>query len=137
MSRFTLTAAALAAALTLATAACGGDSDPSGPSPAATGTVRLLNESNAEIVKVNISPCTDATWGANRLGAAETIEPGELRTWSVEADCYDIRASTASKSAYWYDRELGAGETLSLALSAAANDLVDVAPGTAADLKAR
>ncbi|MDQ2669288.1 MAG: hypothetical protein M3Y31_01510 [Gemmatimonadota bacterium] len=131
MTRIRLATAALAAALTLTTAACGGD-DSTGPSPASdNGVILLRNDSNADIVTVNISPCTSPTWGSDRLGASEIIAPAALRSFPEDPDCYDLRVSTGSKTAYWYDYELESGDTLRFALSPAANDLVS---GEAAEL---
>lgn len=121
MFRTSIAATVLAAALTLAAAACGGD-DSTGPTAPRNGTVSLHNASNTNIVQVNFSDCDDTSWGANRLNASEVIAPGATRTWTVGAGCYDFRASTASKSGYWYDRVVDAGETLPLQLSPAANE---------------
>lgn len=109
----------IAAILMAAALACGGDS--TGPAPAPdprTGTIQLLNQSNVSIVGVYFTTCDDDSWGANRLAQAETLAPGALRTWTVEAGCYDLKASTGSKSASWYDRTLAAGGALQMAVPA-------------------
>jgi hypothetical protein len=113
LSRFFLAAAA---AMTLV--ACGDDS---GTGPSATTLVMLRNDANTPIVSVNISKCSDAEWGANRLNTGEQIAAGATRNWSVAPGCYDVRVGTATKNAYWYDRDVVAGDTLRLALSAAAD----------------
>jgi hypothetical protein len=142
MLRSRLAATLFAVTITLAGAACGedGPSGPSIPEPAGEpGAVLLRNDSNAQIVAVNITACTNPSWGENLLGASETIAPEALRTFApFDPDCYDVRVSTASKSAYWYDRELEPGDTLRLALSPAANDVVLVpVTGDLPALKAR
>jgi hypothetical protein len=114
LSRFVL---AFGAALTLA--ACGDDSGSTGPSLSTF--VMLRNEANTPIVSVNISQCSDASWGPNRLGTNESVAPGATRNFTVTPGCYDVRVSTATKNAYWYDRDVLAGDTLRLALSAAAD----------------
>jgi len=105
-----------------ALAACGGSDGATAPSTNAT--LSLSNGANVAIQSVFISGCDETTWGDDHLGPSETIAPGASRTFSVPAGCYDIRASTGSKSGYWYDRELAAGQTVSLQLSSAANEMV-------------
>ena len=91
----------------------------------------LRNEANTAIVNVNISACTNPEWGSNRLNPDEEIAPGETRTWTVAPGCYDVRVSTATRSAFWYDRETEVGDTVRLALSSAADvGTVTPAPGS-------
>ena len=116
---------ATAAALCLSTlAACGGSDGATAPAPSADATLSLSNGANVAIQSVFISSCDETTWGEDRLGATETIAPGASRTFSLPAGCYDIRASTGSKSGYWYDRDFAAGQTVTLQLSSAANEMV-------------
>jgi len=128
MSRITLKPALsfLAAALL---AACG-SGDATGPDiptpPAASAKVSLTNNSNTQIIEVNISSCTDLEWGANRLNAGEVIEPGATRTWTVSSGCYDFRAMTATKAGTWRNRTVSPGATINLALSSAANVVIGV-----------
>lgn len=106
------------AAFALFAVACGG-SDSTGPAAdpvPQTGTIRLLNESSSTVVTVHFTKCSDPSWGPNRLSESETLAAGVLRSWTVEPGCYDLRASTGSKSASWYDRELTAGGALQLAV---------------------
>lgn len=122
MKRSTLFGLMLGAA---ALTACGDSgtepSSPPPPPPATSGSIRILNEANTAIVGVFISSCTDPSWGNNRLGAGEEIAPGAVRSFTMPAGCYDVKASTGTKSGSWYDRTLTAGGTVSLALPAAAN----------------
>jgi hypothetical protein len=107
------------AALVVGAVACGGGGDSTGPTPAPqTATIRLLNESSVPIVAVYFTACSESTWGSNRLGASETLAPGALRTWTVEPGCYDLRASTGSKTASWFDRDVAAGGAIQLAVPA-------------------
>ena len=113
-----------AAALLLGALACGGDDATSPPPAPQTGTIRLLNESSATIVAVYFTSCDESTWGSNRLAASESIAPGALRSWTVQPGCYDFRASTGSKTASWYDRDLVPGGALQLAVPAAVNAMI-------------
>ncbi len=138
MTKSRLAAAAFAAALTLASAACGGDSTGPSPAPAQTqGAIVMRNDANTNIVSVNISRCTNPSWGDNLLAANESIAPTALRSFPLEPACYDVRVSTASKSAYWYDRTVAPGDTVLLALSAAANEPASVRLEELPQLKTR
>ncbi|HSJ62524.1 MAG TPA: hypothetical protein VK922_01340 [Gemmatimonadaceae bacterium] len=119
MIHFGLRAVAIAA-IAFGAAACGGD-DSTGPEP--MGTIALLNESSVDIVSVYFTSCNDDGWGPNRLADSETLSSGQLKTWSVEPGCYDVRASTGAKSATWWDREVTAGGSLNLAAPIALADI--------------
>ncbi|HEX6106247.1 MAG TPA: hypothetical protein VFZ26_11735 [Gemmatimonadales bacterium] len=136
MTRIKLMAVAIAS---LALAACG-KGDSTGPATAESGTIVLLNDSSTPIVAVNFSGCDDDSWGPNRLAEAETLAPGALRNWTVEAGCYDLRASTGSRAATWLDRDVPAGGALQLAVPAGVDAMVAQSPGTSGvrvDLKTR
>jgi hypothetical protein len=138
MNRTKLMALAIA---TFALGACGGGGDSTGPAPAAeTGSITLLNESNSTIVAVHISGCDEGTWGANRLGAAESLAPGALRSWTVAIGCYDLKASNGVKSASWFDLEVTPGGTVQLGVPASVDAMVRELPAASAsraDLKSR
>jgi hypothetical protein len=111
----------------LAAAAC--DKSSTGPETPTMATIELRNNNSAPIVTVNISSCSEAVWGANRLNQDESIATGATRTWSMPPGCYDVRASTGTKSGIWYDREAVAGEFLRLALPESASSLLSTADG--------
>jgi hypothetical protein len=108
------------AAVVFNAAACGGK-DSTGPEP--MGTIVLLNESSVDIVSVYFTSCDDDSWGPNRLADSETLAAGQMKTWSVEPGCYDVRASTGAKSATWWDRDVTAGGSLNLAAPIALADI--------------
>lgn len=68
--------------LLLSTLACGGSKP----------QVILENDSSYTVCYVNISLTSSSDWGDDMLGANETIEPGESRTFDVDAGTYDLRA---------------------------------------------
>ena len=113
-----------AAALLLGAVACGGDDATSPPPAPPTATSRLLNDTRATIVAVYFTSGDESTWGSNRLAASESIAPGALRSWTVQPGSYDFRASTGSKTASWYDRELAPGGALQLAVPTAVNAMI-------------
>lgn len=116
--------------------ACSGESNGILEPPAPTkATLKLTNNANVNIVEVNFALCSNPAWGGNKLGTGEVIAPGASRTWQVDPGCYDFRAHTASKVGSWYDRYADAGETLNLALSSAANELLSI--GEASPTKVR
>lgn len=124
MIRLDLLALTLA---TLALAACG-KGDSTGPSASEAGTIVLLNDSSTPVVEVNFSSCDDDSWGPNRLASAEALGPGAIRDWSVEAGCYDVRASTGARSATWLGRDVPAGGSLQLAVPSGVDAMVWESP---------
>lgn len=110
-------------------AACGG-SDGSATGPGPSGTITLRNDANVGVVSVNIAQCTDPEWGANRLNSAETIAPGAVRNWTFPAGCYDVRASTGSKSATWFDLSVTPAMPVQLAVPSEITELADMVPGS-------
>lgn len=107
----------------LVLAACGKDSS-TGPAPADTGTLTMLNDSNSPIVAMYFTSCEDGSWGPNRLSASENVAPGALRSWTVEAGCYDFKASTGERSATWWDLALTPGGTVQLGVPADVDAMV-------------
>ena len=122
---------ALAVSLVLVAACSGEDATgPAEPPPSTTATISLTNNASIPIVRVAYSGCDESDWGPNRLGADETIAPGAVRSFTVPPGCYDVRASTSARNGYWYDRNISAGGTLVIALSAAANGTAPEPAGT-------
>lgn len=75
--------------LALSLAACGD----SGTGPDTT-TIVVLNRSASVIGWVYIADCAVSTWGNDRLGTDEVINPNADRTFAVEPGCWDIRVET-------------------------------------------
>lgn len=138
MFRNKLTAFAVAALLSITTAACGSDSN--GPSAPRNGTITMLNESDAPIDAVYISSCSDDSWGADRLPAGETIATGATRNFTMPAGCYDIKANIGTLAGIWWDRDLEAGGVLQFALDVVVSNVGPVQPaiaGAESNLKTR
>jgi hypothetical protein len=92
----------------VAVAACGGK-DSTGP--AAQGTIVVKNASSLEIVVVNITACSDPTWGPDRLGPTETIAPGAQRSFTAAPGCQDVRARTSAGDQEWFDLNIQSGSS--------------------------
>lgn len=95
------------AALVMMTLAACGDSS---TGPSAQTALVVENASPQTIYIVNFGPCTDPTWGPDRLGATETIAAGAERSWTVQPGCYDVRVKTEAGNAEWYGLEIERGK---------------------------
>lgn len=112
--------------LTAATAACGGGSDSTGPTPApgggsTVGTVTLVNSApNGTALFVRRRACGATTWGSDMLGSS-ILSGGEQQSWEVEAGCYDFRITpgeTGLDYLYFTGVQLDAGESETLTITA-------------------
>jgi hypothetical protein len=90
-------------ALALATTACGGDSDSTGPSgpPApgpepsgGVGTLFVSNDSDRSIWYVFARACGNSAWGEDLLGS-DIIPQQTSGSFTLAAGCYDVRALSA------------------------------------------
>ena len=85
----------LALVLMLAVVACGDSTGPDDGGEDAEHTFTVENESSHTIDEVNLSPCTDETWGGNDLDG--TLAPGESESWGFDSpQCLDIRVITTT-----------------------------------------
>jgi hypothetical protein len=110
MFRSPLSRTALALASVLTLAGCGDDDDgPTGGSGRAS--LRVTNQAARTILFVYISPCSDPTWGEDRLGDA-TIAPGASFSWSeLPSGCYDLRADLDDdRTSQEFEVQLRAGQ---------------------------
>jgi hypothetical protein len=80
------------ATIALATAACGGDDDSTGPTPApaGNGTLFVSNDSDREIWYVFTRTCGSTAWSGDLLGS-DIIPLETSESFSVAAGCYDVR----------------------------------------------
>jgi hypothetical protein len=80
------------ATIALATAACGGDDDSTGPTPtpAGNGTLFVSNDSDREIWYVFTRPCGSTAWSDDLLGS-DIIPLETSESFTVAAGCYDVR----------------------------------------------
>lgn len=74
----------------LSYSACSDSNEPDGDT-----LIRVTNGTSSTIFKVFYSPCSQATWGNNRLDDDETIAPGASRSFGVDPDCWDIAVDFA------------------------------------------
>jgi hypothetical protein len=85
-----LMALGLAAATALALAGCsvtGGDLIRPGEP---TATLIIINGSYGYLDAVVISDCNNFTYGFNRLADGDSIAPGEARSFTLSAGCWDV-----------------------------------------------
>ncbi len=59
-----------------------------------TGTIEVVNASDATVHAVLISACSASTYGLNRLPRGTTIEPGQSYRFDVSAGCWDVDAGS-------------------------------------------
>ena len=62
------------------------------------GGVTLVNNSEATICYVYISPSEDQYWGDDWLGSSETLPPGSERSFDVPDGVYDLLAEDCSEN---------------------------------------
>jgi hypothetical protein len=55
-------------------------------------TVVMLNQTDAPIYYVYISPCSSSSWGEDQLGESEVVQPGATRTFTMSPGCWDLKA---------------------------------------------
>lgn len=67
-----------------------GASDASGPSTRSGTEIVVRNQTANLITEVNLSPCSDTSWGDNDLRSS--LAPGASRAWEVDPGCWDLRA---------------------------------------------
>ncbi len=84
--------------LMLVSLACSGL--PGGGGSSTSGVdITIENQSPDEICYVLISPSSDDSWGDDRLGGDEVVEPGDSRVFNMPDDTYDIRVETCDEAA--------------------------------------
>ena len=69
----------------------GDDANNAGGGGGGAAAIVVANRSSTSICFVNFSPATDSGWGDDQLGSSETIEPGNTRSWNVNAGSWDVR----------------------------------------------
>lgn len=77
-------------------------------------TVTVNNNSTQPICFVYISPSDSNEWGEDRLGAEDTIEPGESFEISVDPGTYDLRADDCDGNVIDEEQgvEVGTGQNI-------------------------
>ena len=74
--------------------------------------LEVINGSGKTVTFVNISPCADPNWGANKLDG--TIKPGKSHSWQLTPGCYDLRAGYSTSSASSAEFSSVGGPTLTV-----------------------
>ncbi|HYE57015.1 MAG TPA: hypothetical protein VD948_00855 [Rhodothermales bacterium] len=64
-----------------------------------TGQIVVQNQSNQTVTAVLISACSASSYGLNRMGRGERIEPGQRRAFTVSAGCWDVLAGNGGAEA--------------------------------------
>ena len=85
-----LFASGLAAAMAVAVAGCsvtGGDLIRPGEP---TATLIVINDTFGYLDAIAISDCDNFTYGLNRLSAGDSIAPGDARSFTLSAGCWDV-----------------------------------------------
>lgn len=86
---------ALLTAVALSLGACSDDAGPGGMMFVNPSTIIVQNELEGPIIFFFARSCGTTDWGPDLLPAdpaTGTIQPGEDRSFTVEAGCYDLRA---------------------------------------------
>lgn len=86
---------ALLAAVALSLGACSDDAGPGGMMFVNPSTIIVANELGGPVIFFNVRSCGTTDWGPDLLPSdptTGTIQPGEDRSFTVEAGCYDLRA---------------------------------------------
>ena len=84
------------ATIALATAACGGGDDSTGPTPApaTNGTLYVSNDSDRSIWYVFTRTCGATAWSDDHLGS-DIIPQETSQSFTLAAGCYDVRLLSA------------------------------------------
>lgn len=75
------------------------------------GTTARLGGSNTRITITNglgsytiryvyISPASDDSWGADRLGSSQVLSPGQSETWDIDPGTWDLRVKDSDGDTY-------------------------------------
>lgn len=72
----------------------------------------LVNDSDAEICYVLISPSSGSEWGDDWMGDMESVPPGNSRIFYVEADTYDLQVLSCDEDVLVEEYEVDLTEDL-------------------------
>jgi hypothetical protein len=103
----------------------GGTSDPDngGDAPPVVDSgdleITVVNRSPDDVCYVMISESDLETWGEDRLGAEETIEPGANRVFGLDAGTYDVRLETCDEAGMATAWEISRNTTITVGASGA------------------
>lgn len=66
---------------------------------APTGQIVVRNASSMSVTAVLISACSASSYGLNRMGRGQRIDPGADRAFTVTAGCWDVMAGNTTHNA--------------------------------------
>ena len=114
------------------TAACGSDSGATGPTPNPGGNdpdpvgvagFEVTNSSDRDAYYLYTRACGASEWGADELGSANILYPGESVTVDESAGCYDVLAltkhATPRYQALYQAKTVSAGQVTPVSVQAA------------------
>ena len=77
-----------------------------------TATLIIVNGSYADLDAVVISDCSAMSYGFNRLGDNDYIAPGEARSFTLSAGCWDVGGGQFGGGEAYERMTLSAGDVM-------------------------
>lgn len=77
-----------------------------------TATLIIINGSYGNLDAVVISDCSNFTYGFNRLAAGDAIRPGEARSFTLSAGCWDVGGGELGGGEAYERMTLNAGDVM-------------------------
>ena len=81
-----------------------------------TTTLVIINGSDADLDAIVISECDAMSYGFNRLADTDYISPGEARSFTLSAGCWDVGGGQFGGGEAYERMTLNAGEIMQYTL---------------------
>jgi hypothetical protein len=81
-----------------------------------TATLVIINGSDADLDAVVISECSAMSYGFNRLSDTDYIAPGEARSFTLSAGCWDVGSGQFGGGEAYERMTLDAGDVMQYTL---------------------